>query len=269
MTELDLLHENTISEAKGRILMAKDPKIFIDHNPTNPNNRIYLWLEDLQKRGLVNYLHSVIDDNPAMTEQRKKEIKSEFDPTSMFYRRFILGERVVADNNIYIIRDYNIINKDFNPNDYGMYFISADPGLVSSATAYTMGAWNEKTKSLDILMMYYYKNDVKTLSTKLKYTSDFAHDLALFACDCYAKMGRWANTVITDSFEMDSFYRDALEEFYKMDIPCPLIFPIDSNGKSGKDDEKTRIARLSSLLYRQKLRFSNGCDEVIREFRTA
>jgi PBSX family phage terminase large subunit len=270
MTELDLLHENTITEAKGRILMAKDPKVFIDHNPTNPNNKIYTWLEDLQKRHLVNYLHSVIDDNPAMTEQRKNEIKGEFDPDSMFYRRYILGERVVADNNIYTIRDYNIIGKEFDPGDYSLYFIAGDVGLTCSATCYVMGAWNTKTKSLDILMSYYYKNDIKGLSTKLKYTSDFAHDLALFTCDCYQRMDqRWATAVIVDSFEMDSFYRYSLEEFYKENVPCPLIFPIDSNGKTGKDDEKTRIARLSSLLYRQKLRFSNACEETIREFRVA
>ena len=270
MTELDLLHENTITEAKGRILMAKDPKVFIDHNPTNPNNKIYTWLEDLQKRHLVNYLHSVIDDNPAMTESRKNEIKGEFDPDSMFYRRYILGERVVAENNIYTIRDYNIIAKDFDPGDYGMYFIAADPGLTVSATEFVMAAWNTKQKCLDVLMSYHYKNDLRNMKAKLKYTADFAHDLALFTCDCYQRMDqRWASVVIADSFEMDDFYRMSLEEFYKENIPVALIFPMDSNGKSGKDDEKTRISRLSSLLYRQKLRFSNACPEVIGEFRDA
>ena len=35
------LHENTINEAKGRILMAQNPKVFISHNPVNKTNPIY------------------------------------------------------------------------------------------------------------------------------------------------------------------------------------------------------------------------------------
>jgi PBSX family phage terminase large subunit len=101
LEEIDLLHENTIQEAKNRTLMASDPKYFISHNPTNPNNPIYRWLDDLQSRGLVNYCHSTIFDNPAISEERRQEIVSEYDPDSVQYKRYILGQRVVAENLIY------------------------------------------------------------------------------------------------------------------------------------------------------------------------
>jgi PBSX family phage terminase large subunit len=157
LEEADLLHENTIQEAKNRTMMAVNPKYFISHNPTNPNAPIYKWLDDLLDKNLVNYCHSTIFDNPAISEKRRDEIIAEYDPNSVQYKRYILGMRVVAENLIYNVQPDNVIS-EFSKSDYGSYICVADPGITISATAFILAAYNVKTKSLDILKSYHHRN---------------------------------------------------------------------------------------------------------------
>ena len=179
LEELNLLHENTINEAKGRILLAKDPKIFISHNPVSSAHPIYEWLEELEEKGLVNYNHSTIDDNPALTEERRTEIKAEYDPDSIFYKQYILGQRVNAEGLVYSLKDYNYI-KEFNRNDYISYVISCDPGETVSATSINLGALRKGFKGIDILLSYYHRNASKENKHNQKNNTQYAKDLAEF-----------------------------------------------------------------------------------------
>jgi hypothetical protein len=110
------------------MLASKTRKWFWDMNPSNPNAKIYEWYIDLwAKQGLVggyNYGHLNIFDNGAITEQRRLEIISQYDKSSVWYQRDILGLRVVADGLIYNeFKDYHIIkNMDWNiQNEQGEY----------------------------------------------------------------------------------------------------------------------------------------------------
>ena len=112
-----------IKVAFARQLASNNPKWFWDLNPGNPNDTIYKDYLDLwQTKGLVggyNYQHFTIFDNAAITEQRKQEIISQYDLTSIWYQRDILGKRVVAEGLIYCeFKDYHIIKmQDWNAID--------------------------------------------------------------------------------------------------------------------------------------------------------
>ena len=112
-----------IKVAFARQLASDNPKWFWDLNPGNPNDTIYKDYLDLWKeKGLLggyNYQHFTIFDNAAITEQRKKEIISQYDPSSIWYQRDILGKRVVAEGLIYCeFKDYHIIKmQDWNATD--------------------------------------------------------------------------------------------------------------------------------------------------------
>lgn len=96
-----------IKVAMARQLVSIDRKFFWDLNPGNPNHTIYEWYLDLwQKKGLVggyNYEHFTIFDNNTLTKKRMQEIISSYggDTSSIWYRRDILGERLVAEGLIY------------------------------------------------------------------------------------------------------------------------------------------------------------------------
>ena len=106
--------ESFIKVAMARQLASIMPKIFWDLNPSDPNANIYKWyIDKWQESSLVggyNYEHFTIFDNLSITKERKEEIISQYDPSSIWYQRDILGLRVVAEGLIYQeFKDYHII----------------------------------------------------------------------------------------------------------------------------------------------------------------
>ena len=93
-----------IKVAFGRQVAAQWPLILWDLNPCNPSHAIYSNYIDLYKKTYVGgyqYEHFTINDNLSISEERKREIESQYVPGSIWYRRDILGERCVAEGLIY------------------------------------------------------------------------------------------------------------------------------------------------------------------------
>lgn len=108
-TEINLHHIDTIKEAFNRTAAAKDPKFFWDLNPSPPKHFIYKDFIDKYREmaengilpGGVNYEKFTLDDNLTIPEDTKARIKAQYDPTSIWYKRDILGDRVTAEGLIY------------------------------------------------------------------------------------------------------------------------------------------------------------------------
>lgn len=94
-----------IKVAIGRQVGARNPRTLWDLNPSAPSHKIYSdYIDKFRSLGLVggyNYEHFTIADNLSISEERKKEIESMYDKESIWYRRDILGLRVVAEGIIY------------------------------------------------------------------------------------------------------------------------------------------------------------------------
>lgn len=263
MEEMNLLHENTINEAKGRILMAKDPKVFISHNPINKKHPIYKWLDELLEKDLVNYNRSTLFDNPALTDERRQEIINEFDPESIFYRQYILGEDVDAEGAIYNIRDYNILD-DFDPDKYYDYITVCDQGESISASVFILAALrfdeDKKQTCVDILKRYYYKNEDKK-NAEIKMFPDTANDYAKFILECQDLMKKYPSRCYIDvNIE---FYRNVVNSFRNNNLDLNLIKYVN------KDEIEQRIKSGLTLLYTGKLRFYKECKEIIEDFKNA
>ncbi len=109
-TEINLHADSIIKEAFNRQLAAADRRVFWDLNPSSPSSPIYRdyidRFERMQKNGEVrenyyNYGHFTIFDNPVITPERIADIVAQYDKTSVWYRRDILGERCAAQGLIY------------------------------------------------------------------------------------------------------------------------------------------------------------------------
>lgn len=100
-TEINLHADSFIEEAMNRQLAAVQRKIFWDLNPDHPKAKIYAdyidkYAEKSAKGELVggyNYQHFTIFDNATMTKERIDEIISQYDQSSIWYIRDILGKR--------------------------------------------------------------------------------------------------------------------------------------------------------------------------------
>ena len=94
-----------IKVAFGRQAAAQDPLILWDLNPSNPHHPIYERYIDRYRRdgfmGGYQYQHFTLEDNLSITPERREEIKSQYDPSTIWYRRDILGERCIAEGLIY------------------------------------------------------------------------------------------------------------------------------------------------------------------------
>ncbi len=106
-TEINHHHDNFIKEAFNRQLAAGRRKVFWDLNPSAPSSPIYRdyldRYESSPEENFYNYAHFTIHDNPVMTEERLAEILAQYDPSSIWYRRDILGQRCAAEGLIYRI----------------------------------------------------------------------------------------------------------------------------------------------------------------------
>lgn len=109
-TEINLHHDSMIKEALNRQLAAKGRRVFWDLNPTSPSASVYRNYIDLYAarsaagelpENFYNYGHFTIRDNPTVSEERLREIAAQYDETSVWYRRDILGERVAAEGLVY------------------------------------------------------------------------------------------------------------------------------------------------------------------------
>ncbi len=119
-TEINLHHDNTIKEAFNRTIGSHRRKIFWDLNPEHPKAAIYVkyidnYAEKAEKgilKGGYNYAHMTLFDNINITEERREEIISQYDPDSIWYIRDILGERSIAEGLIYNKLATSIAAKD-------------------------------------------------------------------------------------------------------------------------------------------------------------
>lgn len=94
-----------IKVALGRQLAAQKRLVLWDLNPCDPHNKIYSdYIDKYLNEGLLggyNYHHTTMEENLSLTDERKQEIASQYDPNSLWYKRDILGLRVTAEGLIY------------------------------------------------------------------------------------------------------------------------------------------------------------------------
>ena len=109
-TEINLHADSMIKEAFNRQLAARDRRVLWDLNPTTPTAPIYRdYLDKFEaaarsgeaREDYYNYAHFTIFDNPVVTPERLSDIIAQYDKSSVWYRRDILGERCAAEGLIY------------------------------------------------------------------------------------------------------------------------------------------------------------------------
>lgn len=131
--------ESFVKVAFGRQAAAEKPLVLWDLNPCNPSHKIYgNYIDKYQDNFVGGYLyqHFTMGDNLSIPEWRKREIESQYDPVSVWYRRDILGERCVSEGLIYqtFANDPKAYFTD-KP-DYNTIYVGVDFGGSKSCFAF-------------------------------------------------------------------------------------------------------------------------------------
>ena len=259
-TQFELWHSNSRNEIKARTFASTDRRIFLDLNPVDPLDPVYEQLDQWEKSGILNYEHLTLHDNPGFGKKRIAEIIAEYDPESVAFQRDVLGLRVSAAGQIYRVRDYNLIDK-FNPNDYAMYRIIADPGVNASATVFGLVAITKNYKYVDVLKAYRHRNEGEE-GHGVKMPSDYVDDFHKFIDECIDLMGFLPYDIRSDldlTFKRE-FERTKNKRGHGMFNFLDVV----------KEEIDDRIRTGITLLYKGRLRFhKTDAADVVYAFKSA
>lgn len=203
-TEINQHYDNEDSEtsfikvAFGRQVASKKPMVLWDLNPSNPNHKIYSEYIDRYKKDYVggyNYEHFTIDDNLSVSEERKREIKSQYNVESVWYKRDILGQRCVAEGLIY--EDFanntkKYLIKDIAYSEIILVNIGVDFGGNGSATTFVCTGF---TKNLQKVIVLQSERHAESLNPE-----QLNEKFAFFVEKCYSIYGK-PMTAYCDSAE--------------------------------------------------------------------
>ena len=273
LDEIDRLHPNTIEEAKQRCTTFEHAHIIATQNPTNPRHPIYKELDFLQSHGLVNYFHWTLDDNAGLTDEQREKIKGRYDPDSIFYKRFVLGERCVAESLIYFVDHTKNIITNYNASDYIDSVVVMDTGDTVSATSIVLMGLRKGFDGVDVLKEYHHRNADNNEKELRQTLQDDCDTLAEFVIDSCEMLGRKPSAILFDGSESveyeieQSFRKHRLYGYDVRRATKKLKYAYKEAETNGWITD--RIRYVSSLLFKGRLRFLDKCKFTIMAFESA
>ena len=264
--------ESFIKVAFGRQIASEMPKVLWDQNPSNPNDTIYTdyidkWQENSPIGG-YNYMHFTIDDNLAITEERRKEIESQYDPLSLWYQRDILGLRVVAEGAIYQeFKNHHILkisdwNKKDENNNYvndirkALKFITIGVDFGGNKSAHSFNATGFTNQFRNIITI-----KQKRISKKID-DVELTNEFVSFIIDLKAE---YPNINIID-IRCDSAEQVLIEGFRRALREHNIGIPINN---AIKGEIKNRIRFYCKMFSTNKYYILESCTALIGAFKTA
>lgn len=173
LDEITLLPENFVKMLLSRLSVPK-AKLFASTNPDSP----YHWVKtDFINRSAeldCKVFSFSIDDNPSLDEDYKTQLKKEYQ--GLWYRRYILGEWVVAEGAVYDFfnEDYHVID---TPPIAHEYIVGVDYG-TTNPTVFVLIGYNPSVYPNMWLEKEFYYDSKETLRQKSDY--EYALDLMEF-----------------------------------------------------------------------------------------
>lgn len=155
LDEVALMPRSFVEQALARCSI-EGARFWFNCNPDNPNHWFYReWVLKAPEKHALR-LKFLMDDNLSLSDKVKQRYYSLYQGT--FYRRFILGEWVIAKGLVY--QDYNDHIKDKlwdgNPDELvGRWYISMDYGTINPCS---MGLWCVTDNEAIRVDEYYYNS---------------------------------------------------------------------------------------------------------------
>ena len=101
--EIATAPESAVKMAMSRCSL-KGAQMFWTMNPDSPYHYIYtdyIKNQELKDKGVVKVWHYTLDDNPNLSEEYVEQLKLLYSNSQLQYKRYILGQWVIAEGAIY------------------------------------------------------------------------------------------------------------------------------------------------------------------------
>ena len=134
LDEVALMPRSFVEQTCARC-SVEGSKLWFNCNPESPEHWFYKeWIQKCAERRAY-HLHFTMADNPALSEEIRARYESMY--SGIFYKRFILGQWVVAEGRVYDFFDESLV-KPVPDTEFESHCISCDYGTVNPAS---FGLW--------------------------------------------------------------------------------------------------------------------------------
>lgn len=149
LDEVTLMPQSFVEQAVARC-SVEGAKIWVACNPEGPEHWFYKeWILKAEERRALR-VQFTMRDNPGLSREVLSRYERSFQGT--FYRRFVLGEWVVAEGRVYDFFDESMV-RDAPEGPFSEWRISCDYGTVNPMS---MGLWGRQGESWYRVKEFYY-----------------------------------------------------------------------------------------------------------------
>jgi PBSX family phage terminase large subunit len=250
LDEVTLYPEDFIQMLLSR-LSSRDAILIATTNPDSPYHFVKTKFIDRVKELNLKLWHFTLEDNLTLDPQYVDNLKAEYVPGSVYYKRYILGEWAVAEGAVfpYFTDDPKDGFVTINPPQYfEKYVISIDFGQQHPTTMIVAGYDNMAKKWFVIKEFYTHNKPVA------QFSQEFGKEILPFC-----KKDR----IVAIDVDPGGGGLSLLEQL-RLDYP-------DLSGQglinhAIKTDVATELQKLSTAIFNHELIFSKmGCKRVIGE----
>lgn len=245
--EPPLMPQSFINQGLAR-LSVEGAKAWFLNNPETPTHPLYVeTLDPFQKEGKLHFLHMVMDDNPALSEEAKARIESQWPIGTVLHTRYVLGLRAAAEGRVYSFFEEDLSKGfvvDNVPNNFIMYLAGIDYGI---ANPFAASLWGLSGGVWYILKEFYWDS---VIQKKQKTNPEYVEDLARL---CFWNGAPVAPAKLLVPPEEPGFQRELIQS----DHP-ELHHTVDADNKI-----MPGIEDVTTLLSLGKLKVSNQCPVTI------
>lgn len=241
LDEVALMPRSFVEQCMARTLTYADKKIWFNCNPENQLHWFNTeWIEkaDSGERRNVQHLHFLMDDNPILSQKQINDAAEMF--SGVFYRRYILGEWVMADGLIYDMFDADLhITDDIETE--GDHFVSCDYG-IQNATTFLLWRKVKQSNAWVCLKEWYYsgrENHVQKTVAQLK-----------------EGLKQMLGDIVPRQVIIDPSASALIAELRKDGFHC----------LKANNDVVDGISDVSTMLHQRRLLFHRSCRHTIQEF---
>ncbi len=256
--EANQCHPNSIAESFNRTAVSKDRRHMWSLNPDVPAHWIYAdYLDKYDKEQPAGYkwFHFDLDDNPAMTEERKKELELQY--SGLFYKKFILGLRVSPDGACYPSFDESLIIDEL-PKDIKPLFIQVGVDIGGNGSATTFNA--------TLFYMQEFLKDNRAIKRLSAIALGEVYDTE--NTDVETIKGKYKNFIVKlkNDYVVTDVFVDSAEQLILKSIRNMGLVNVRNSLKKPIVD---RIRLLDLLMSQKRFLFMRKCKHTIRAVQSA
>lgn len=221
-------------------ISKKNAKIFLTSNPDSP----FHWLksEIIDNKDLdVTVFNFTLEDNPSLDPYFIENIKKEY--TGIWYKRYILGQWVLAEGAVYDFFDEDFHVIDSPPTRAREYVVGIDYGTTNPCVFVLIGIDSTQFPNMWCEKEYVFDSSVKN---RQKTDSEYAEDLANFI----------------SGYNVTAIYVDPSAASFKLECRKTGI----SNIFDAENDVHNGIRFQTQHLQNGSYKICSNCTHTIQEY---